>query len=147
MGNEQKDAQSAQEQFVWMNRTFAVSQMVSDIAAGTLRPKADRFSSKLIESYAEKVLCVQRGITSGPAYGMLVGVDYDRMLALPDAAYAQPALLAYAGKNKGILNIDGTGPHYVLVDGNHRMGRAYLDAREGVDVLILSAAQSRRYCQ
>lgn len=141
----EKSSSERTEQFIWMNMTFAVGELVADIAAGKLRPKQSCFPQDFIASYAKTVLCVKKGVVSGPAYSLLVAVQYERMLAMPEIAFSRPVIMAFVGRKKGVLDLDGTGPHYVLIDGNHRMGRAYLDGREGVDVVILSAAQVRKY--
>ena len=142
---EQKSKSELTEEFIWMNMRFAVGELVADITAGKIRPKESRFPQEFIATYAKTILGVKEGIVSGPAHGLVVSVQYERMLAMPEFAFSQPVIMAYVGRGKGILDIDGTGTHYVLIDGNHRMGKAYLDAREGVDVVILSAAQVRKY--
>ncbi|MEX3983718.1 hypothetical protein AB4Y45_32570 [Paraburkholderia sp. EG287A] len=142
---EQKSTSEMTEEFIWMNMRFAVGALVMDIAAGKIRPKESRFPKEFIATFAKTILGVKEGIVSGPAHGLVVAVQYERMLALPEVAFSRPVIMAYVGRRKGVLDLDGTGPHYVLIDGNHRMGRAYLDGREGVDVVILSAAQVRKY--
>jgi hypothetical protein len=141
----QEEGIPSQEEFVWRNMTFSIGELLADLAAGSLRPKADRLLPEFIATYATSVLRVRKGVSSGSTFSLLVSAQYERMLRMPEGAYAQPVILAYVGRNKGIVALDGTGPHYVLVDGNHRVGKAYLDGRDGVDVVILSAAQVRKY--
>jgi hypothetical protein len=36
------------------------------------------------------------------------GVQYERMLAMPEIDFSRPAVVAYVGRSKGILDLDGT---------------------------------------
>jgi hypothetical protein len=135
-----------EEQFVWRDMLLAITPLVTDIASGALRPRRDTFPRDFIVSFATKVLGVDKDkLDQKSSFSVWVPVQYDKIKAMPDSVFEKPVILVYVGKNKGILNIDGSGPHYVLADGNHRMAKAYLDGRESVDVVVLSAVQSRRY--
>jgi hypothetical protein len=135
-----------EEQFVWRDMVLAITPLVADIASGALRPTRDSFPKEFIDSFATRVLGVSRDkLDQTSSFSVWVSIQYDKIKAMPESVFEKPVILAYVGKNKGILNIDGSGPHYVLADGNHRMAKAYLDGRELVDVVVLSAVQSRRY--
>lgn len=133
------------ETFTWFNYEFDISAILADLASGKLRPKRTTMDKDFIAGYAVSVLGVSLERRDEDQKGsFLMHISTNHAKALPEAAFGQPVVVAYLKKGKGTLNLDGT-PDYLLVDGNHRMARAYLDARESVDVVILSAAQTRKY--
>ncbi|HDR9103438.1 TPA: hypothetical protein QDB04_000158 [Burkholderia vietnamiensis] len=135
------------EYFTFMQQVFNVTAILDDLAAGTLKPTMSEFHAEFIESFATRLSHLKKDEPYATGVSILTGVRAADVHAIPAAAYEKPLILAYAGKNKGLLNIDGTGPHYLLVDGNKRLGKAFFEGRPKLDVAVLSQAQSRKYKQ
>ena len=133
------------EVFSFMDKSFNVSDMLADLEAGRIKPAKARFDRVFIEHFATSVHGLKLDAPQSTAISILTGVRAVDVHAIPDSAFDVPLILAYAGKNKGTLNIDGTGPHYLLVDGNKRLGKAFFTGRELLDVVVLSQAQTRKY--
>ncbi|KWU17954.1 hypothetical protein [Burkholderia cenocepacia] len=134
------------EVFRWMNTDFDITGIRDAIRGGSLKPKRIEFDKDTIANYCSQVLKIDRTNRVTDQRGSFFGfVSSLAALAMPEAAAAEPSILAYVGKNKGILNMDGTGAHYALIDGNHRMTRAYFAELESREVFILTQAQVRPF--
>jgi len=134
------------EYYNWRNMEFNVTAIRDAIRLGGLRPKKTTFDKAAIADYATQVLRIDRNNRKTDQRGsFFASISSLAALKLPEEVLDEPGLLAYVGKGKGILNLDGTGAHYVLIDGSHRMARAYFDDREQYRVEILSQAQLRPF--
>lgn len=132
------------EVFTYFGTEVDVTAILEDIASGRLKPQRAEFDRKFIEAFATEVQGLRKNAPESTNVSMLTGVRAVDVHNVPDTAYEKPVVLAYMGRRKGMLNL-GEGAHYVLVDGNKRMGKAFFTGRTNVDVVILSAAQSRKY--
>lgn len=133
------------EYYQWMGERYDVTRMLEDIDAGKLRPATETLDAQFIETYATRVLaCDKTKRDAGETRTMFGGVDVQKALKLPDEVLKRPAIVAYVGKNKGLLNL-GSGTNFVLADGNHRVARAFMDDIGPLKVYMLSAAQTRKY--
>jgi hypothetical protein len=133
------------EVFSFMGQAFNVSGMLEDLTAARIKPAKAQFEREFIENFATTVQGLKKDAPHATGMSILTGVRAVDVHAIPDSAYDMPLILAYAGKNKGTLNIDGTGAHYLLVDGNKRLGKAFFTGREKLDVVVLNQAQTRKY--
>ena len=133
------------EYFQYVGRAFNVTEALQDFEAGKLRPKKSDFSRDVIENLAQNLMGLRIDEPDSTAFSMLTGVSAAKVQDIPDSAYSNPVIMAYAGKNRGMLSVDPTGTNYVIVDGNKRIGKAFFSGRKQVDVIVLSAAQSRKY--
>lgn len=135
----------AEEYFTWAGMSFDIGALLADIGSGVLKPKAETLDREFIEGYAKSVMALDKTQPEKKTCSIWVGVDGQRANAMPMALLEKPVIIAYVGKNKGLLNLDNTGGHYVLIDGNHRMGKAYFADAANMPVFILSQAQIRKY--
>lgn len=134
------------EYYHWLNMEFNVAAIRAAIRAGTLRPRNATFDKAAIADYATQVLRVDRSDRTTDQRGSFYArISSLAALKMPEEVLDEPGILAFVGKGKGILNLDGTGPHYVLIDGSHRLARAYFDDREQYAVVILSQTQVRSF--
>lgn len=133
------------EVFNFGKMTFDVSGILKAINDGSLKPTKDTFDAEFIDHFGKQVLALNREQPEKRHFSILAGIDHEKMNAMPEHVLKKPVLLAYAGKNKGYLNIDGQGANYLLIDGCHRMGKAYMTRVNEMDVYILSAAQVRKF--
>lgn len=133
------------EVFSFFGQGYNVTDMLADLAAGRVRPAKAKFDRAFIEEFATGAQGLKKAAPQATSMSILTGVRAADVHAIPDSAYDVPLILAYAGKEKGMLNIDGTGAHYLLVDGNKRLGKAFFTGRETLDVVVLSQTQTRKY--
>jgi hypothetical protein len=133
------------EIFSFMDKSFNISEMLADLDAGRVKPEKTQFDREFIEAFATRIQGLKKDAPQATSISILTGVRAVDVQAIPDSAFDRPLILAYAGKNKGTLNIDGTGPHYLLVDGNKRLGKAFFTGRESLDVVVLNQTQTRKY--
>jgi hypothetical protein len=134
-----------EEWFDWMGMTFDVAAILRDIAAGKLRVKASPLDREFIDQFGKGVLALNKANPAAKVVSIWMHVDSPRAQSMPDSVLEQPVIVAYVGKNKGILNLDGTGAHYVLIDGNHRMAKAFFAETQSMQVYVLSQTQIRPY--
>jgi hypothetical protein len=135
-----------EEVFTWLNMEFDITAIRAAIASHTLKPATCVFNRDAIANYCKTVLRINRSNRTTDQRGGFFGfVSSLAALTMPDEAVTEPSIVAYVGKNKGVLDMDGTGPHYVLIDGNHRMTRGYFDDVESRNVFVLSRAQVRPF--
>ena len=132
------------EVFSYFGAEVDITAILEDIACGRLKPARSEFDREFIEAFATQVQGLRKEAPDSTGVSFLTGVRAADVHQIPDAAYEHPLILAHMGRNKGVLNM-GDGAHYVLVDGNKRMGKAFFSGRDKVDVVILSQAQSRKY--
>ena len=136
----------AKEVFGWARLQIDVSAILADINCGKLIPGLRDLDADFISSYGKRVLALDKAKprTVDQTGSFFVGISTLHALTLPEHIQAEPVILIYAGKNKGMLDM-GTGVSYLLCDGNHRMALAYLNETPSVQAYVLSEAQSRRY--
>ncbi|KVP97998.1 hypothetical protein WJ96_05350 [Burkholderia ubonensis] len=132
------------EVFEYFGVEVDISAIRDDIASGRLKPAKSVFDREFIEAFATQVQGLRKDAPESKGISLLTGVRAADVHQVPDVAYEQPLILAHMGRNKGVINL-GDGTHYVLVDGNKRLGKAFFTGREKLDVVILSQAQSRKY--
>lgn len=136
------------EYYSWRDMEFNVTAIRDAIRVGSVRAKKISFDKQAIADYATQVLRIDRNNRTTDQRGsFFASISSLAALKLPEEALDEPGILAFVGKGKGILNIDGSGPHYVLIDGNHRMARSYFDDRDQYRVELLSQAQVRPFKQ
>jgi hypothetical protein len=135
----------AKESFHWLNMVFEITKLNDAMAQGKLKGKKDTLSRAFIENYSTRVLSLEKTNPQQEVFSLLMRVDAPRASAMPESVLEQPVVIAYVGKNKGVLNLDGTGAHYVLIDGNHRVAKAFFCDAQSLDVWILNQAQVRPY--
>lgn len=132
------------EVFTYFGTEVDVTAILEDISHGRLKPTKSVFEREFIEAFATQVQGLRKEAPDSTGVSILTGVRAADVHLVPDTAYEQPVILAHMGRGKGMLNM-GDGAHFVLVDGNKRMGKAFFSGRTNVDVVILSQAQSRKY--
>jgi hypothetical protein len=135
----------AMEYFDWAGMSFNIAALTADIAAGKLRPKVDTVDQEFITNYCSKILALDKATPDKKTYSIFISVDGPRANAMPVEVLAKPLIFAYVGKNKGVLNLDGTGANYVLIDGNHRVAKAFFTDTPALPSLVISQAQIRPY--
>lgn len=143
-----EEAPSERETFTWMSARFDITKMLADIACGKLKPKLEVLDAFFVEDYSCKILGLDKSKPDEAQSGtLLMSVDVLATRNLPLEVLDTPAVLAHVGKNKGMLKmgVNAESSDYVLADGNHRVGRRYLDNLGATSAYLLSAAQSRRY--
>ena len=138
-------ASKDEEYFEWMSVSFNISGIRQAISSGRLRPSTEKIEAEFIERYCTKVLALDKANPHKKTFSVLMGVDGPRAHGMPDTVLEIPIIFAYAGKNKGLLNLDGTGAHYLLIDGNHRMAKAFYTNTPGLPAVVLNQAQVRPY--
>lgn len=143
-GNE-SPAQAEIEVFDFMGKSFNVTRIIEDLAANRICPQKTQFDKEFIHSFATRVHGLKKDNPQSTTMSLLTGVRAVDVHKVPDSAFNSPLILAFAGKNKGVLALDGTGPHYLLIDGNKRLGKAFFTDRETLDVVVLNQAQTRKY--
>jgi hypothetical protein len=134
-----------EEYFTWAGLSFDIGTLVANIEAGKLRPQADTLDRVFIENYGKQLLALDAANPGKQVFGLFIAVDGPRAHAMPESVLDKPVLIGFVGKNKGVLNLDGTGAHYVLIDGNHRMAKAFFAGTEKLPVLVINQAQLRKY--
>jgi hypothetical protein len=134
-----------EEFFQWAGMSFNVAALIADIAAGKVRPKVEALDQAFITDYCTKMLALDKANPLKKSFSLFIAVDGPRANAMPLEVLAKPVLFAYVGKNKGVLNLDGTGAHYVLIDGNHRMGKAFFTNTPALPALVINQTQIRPY--
>lgn len=134
-----------EEYFNWAGTSFDIGALAADIEADKLRPKAEVLDRVFIENYARQLLALDKANPDKKVFSLFVSVDGPRANAMPEEVLAKPVFLGFVGKNKGVLDLDGTGAHYVLIDGNHRMAKAFFAGTAQLPVLVLNQAQLRKY--
>lgn len=134
-----------EEFFHWANMTFDIGALTADIAAGKLRPKVEVLDQEFIKDYCVKMLALDKATPQKKSFSLFISVDGPRANAMPLEVLAKPVIFAYVGKNKGVLNLDGTGAHYVLIDGNHRMAKAFFTDTPALPALVINQTQIRPY--
>lgn len=133
------------EVFECGEHSFDVGAMLADIESGRLRPGLHRLPARFWKQYGEKVLGLDRTNPQGRQSKLReIDVRLAVVRRLQSERLAVPAVIAYVGRGKGDLSIDGS-HDYVLCDGNHRAARWYLDGPGTHPAYVLSLAQSRRY--
>lgn len=135
----------AEEYFQWANMSFNIGALLADIAAGKLRPKVEAIDQAFISDYCSKMLALDKANPQKKSFSLFISVDGPRANEMPVEVLAKPVLFAYVGKNKGVLNLDGTGAHYVLIDGNHRMAKAFFTDTPALAALVINQTQIRPY--
>lgn len=135
----------AVEYFDWAGMSFNIAALTADIAAGKLRPKVDTVDQEFITNYCSKVLALDKATPDKKTFSIFIAVDGPRANAMPVEVLAKPLIFAYVGKNKGVLNLDGTGANYVLIDGNHRVAKAFFTDTPALPSLVISQTQIRPY--
>lgn len=135
----------AEEYFQWAGMSFNVGALLADIAAGKLRPKVETLDLDFIQDYCARMLALDKANPQKKSFSLFISVDGPRANAMPLEVLAKPVIFAYVGKNKGVLNLDGTGAHYVLIDGNHRMGKAFFTDTPALPALVINQTQIRPY--
>lgn len=133
------------ETFTFKGIVYNVTGILDDLESGALKPATTSFDRNFIELFATQVHGFDRGRPQSEGVSIWTGVRACDVHAVPDSAFDKPVILLHAGKNKGMLAIDGTGAHYLLADGNKRMGKAFFAERPTVNAVILTRAQSRKY--
>jgi hypothetical protein len=134
------------QHFIWMGDRWDIAKLLTDIDAGTIRPKKDVVDRDFIEQFAQQILCLKKDDPTAGGHGILMSVDVKRALALPAEALQEPIIFLNRGKNKGLLRLDGqTGADSILGDGSHRVTRAFFGDVKQLDCYILSLAQSKKY--
>lgn len=133
------------EWFTWLDMEFDIAALARAIADGEVTPKDETFDAEFIEFYAKSVLALDRSKPDSKAFSLYCFIDKAHLAQIPDSKLESPVFLAYVGKNKGILNIDGTGPHYMVIDGNHRIAKAYLKGNTAVPVLLINQKQLKPF--
>ena len=141
------------QQFSWLDMTWDIAKLISDIDAGALTPTADTLSREFIEGYATQVLGLDRSRPRpSPGSGtrsisLLMAVNLEEALALPAAALTDPVILLQTPREgKGLLRLDGFDvPSHVLADGQHRVAKAFYEDISALPMYLLSAQQSRKY--
>ena len=135
------------ETFHWYAMSFDITGILEAIAAKTLKPTKEVLEAAFIEGYAKSILGVNKSLSSDVDQqgSVFVGISTHRARELHADKVASPVILAYAGKKKGVLNTGSGTPDYLLIDGNHRMARAYLEGTASVEAYVLSQAQTRAF--
>lgn len=136
------------EVFHWATQSFNITQLRGDLARGALRPKRTTLPKAVAQQYAKQLLGLARNDQGdGDIIGFgLVSVDVDRARAMPLPLLEEVLVMAYVGKRKGAIALDGDTSDYLLIDGNHRLARRVLDDLPGdLPIVVLNPAQARRY--
>jgi hypothetical protein len=135
----------AQETYTWMRSGFDITGILQAYRSGSIRCKIETWNAEEIASMAIGLFALDINEPMAKKYSIIGSIDPARVAAMPESVFEMPLVLAYVGKNKGCLNLDGTGPHYVLIDGNHRLGKAFFTRRKSVNLIKLSQAQVRPF--
>lgn len=133
--------------FVWFTSEWDIAKMQADIDAGRLKPTKTTFDRAFIEGYAEQVLALRKTRPlDNQGMSLIMGVNAKEAVALPAEALNDPVILLELPSGKGILTLvdDGT-PDHILIDGQHRMAKAYFEDVPEIGAVILTRAQGRRY--
>lgn len=133
------------EVFNFMGLAFNVTAIIEDLNAKRIRPQTATFDRAFIEHFATRLHGLRKDNPQDTSMSLMTGVRAVDVHSVPDSAFEKPLILAYAGKNKGVLSLDETGAHYLLIDGNKRLGKAFFDDRESLEVVVLNQAQTRKY--
>lgn len=114
-----------------MRYGFDVAGCEAAIAAGKVPYTELTWDREFITQYAERLLGLLRDRTEGIS-GLIVTVQVPYARALGPTAQAEPVLLVEHKPKFGLLHIDGKS--YFLVNGNHRMAKAYFEDAECIKV-------------
>lgn len=133
------------EVFSFMGTSFNITRVLQDLAASRISPQKIQFNQAFIHGFATRIHGLTKDNPQATTMSLLTGVRAVEVHPIPDSAFNTPLVLAYVGKNKGVLDLDGTGAHYLLIDGNKRLGKAFFTDREALDVVVLNQAQTRKY--
>ena len=145
--NRLETAANDKEIFNWCSASFDVSGILEAIALKTLKPAKEVLESDFITGYAKGVLSIKKDLPSDVDQrgSIIMRISTHHARELPAETLTAPVILAYAGKRKGVLDTGSGTPDYLLIDGNHRLARAYLDGTASVEAYILSPAQTRNF--
>lgn len=133
------------EYFSWMNTEFNISELVREFNNGALRPIKATLDRAFIESFAQQVLGLKHNKPLVGGTTLWAAIDLSRLAGMPDSVFEQPVVFGHVGKNKGILKMDDSGTNFTLVDGNHRMAKAFFEDRPSVEAIQLSQLQMRKF--
>lgn len=135
------------EEFVWADSSWDIARFWRDIDAKRVSPKLDTLDAAFIDSYATRVLLVDKSLKPGVPQRMsfLMQVDVERARALPEAALEVPLVLMRTRRGKGLLSLSDEGACYVLADGNHRVAKAHLVGKVSLKAYVLSPKESKEY--
>lgn len=135
------------EVYQFMSLRYDITCMISDINTGKLRPKLISLDPEFVNEFAERVQGLKRGVPAkDQRVGIFSSVNAQYAMTLSKDRLKEPLILIHAPKGKGLLDLDNTGPNYLLGDGQHRLARLYLDNNKtSMASYQLSLAQSRKY--
>lgn len=135
------------ETYHFKHFAYDVTGLLDALADRRIHPKLETLPREWIECFAEDYMNLTfEGRSIDQRGSDLAPVSTQQALALPAEKLLQPVIIAYAGRNRGTLTLSGrSSPDHLLIDGHHRIARAYLDGLASLDVYILSERLSRAY--
>ena len=119
------------ERFSFLKYGFDVSACEDAISAGKVPYTELTWDRGFITLYAEQLLGLSRDRTDGIS-GLIVTVKVAYARSLGPTAAAEPVLLVEHQPNVGLLHINGKS--FFLVNGNHRMAKAYFENADSINV-------------
>lgn len=130
------------ERFTFMRWSFDVAACESAIAAGNVVFEEMVWGRELIEGYSERVLNLAPDDTEG-IRGLFTVVDVAYAHSLGPTADAAPALMVEQLPPVGHLQI--AGKSYFVVNGNHRIAKAYFEGADGIRLRKVSLENAAPY--
>lgn len=130
------------ERFTFLRYGFDVSGCEDGIEAGRVPFTELTWDREFIRAYAEKLLGLSVDRTEGVS-GVIVTVKVPYARSLGPTAAAEPVLLVEHRPKVGLLHIQGKS--YFLVNGNHRMAKAYFEGAESIRVRMVARKAAARF--
>lgn len=131
-----------QERFSFLRYGFDVSGCEEAIAAGKVPFTELTWDRDFITQYAEQLLGLSRDRTDGIS-GLIVTVKVAHARSLGPTATAEPVLLVEHQPKVGLLHINGKS--FFLVNGNHRMAKAYFEDADSIKVRQVARKHAKAF--
>lgn len=118
------------EIFKFIHWKFNVSKARELIHDKKLKPRIVDFD---ITDWAKSILGLKLGDRSYRPVSVLVKIDYKHVLSLSEERLKEPGILVTT--NMGA----------VVIDGNHRLARLFMDSRTFMKMYVLSESQCKKH--
>lgn len=118
------------EVFRFAKWRFYPHVMTSAIKSGKLKPRSEEVD---ITAWAEKMLALKKGDKNHKPFGIMIGIDYDHLDSITPERLKQPIYIIEMKFGS------------LVIDGNHRVAKAFMDGKVMLPAYIISESQARKH--